>query len=160
MAAACVSLASALMRCSACVLSSWRARPPPSQYWQKLVILGFDGMDPDLVRQWIGEGKLPNMKRLDRAGRALPARHDALGGVADRVGVVRDRRQPRQAQHLRLPGARHRRPTCPTSAWCAREPPTFLFDYVPIAKPKVHSIRGGTSFWVTAGQRRRPHRAC
>ena len=33
-----------------------------------------------------------------------------------------------------------------------REPARFLFGYVPIAKPKVHSIRGGTSFWVTAGR--------
>ena len=33
-----------------------------------------------------------------------------------------------------------------------REPARFLFDYVPIAKPKLFSIRGGTSFWVTAGQ--------
>jgi predicted AlkP superfamily phosphohydrolase/phosphomutase len=33
-----------------------------------------------------------------------------------------------------------------------REPPKFLFDYIPIARPKITSIRGGTSFWVTAGQ--------
>ncbi len=33
-----------------------------------------------------------------------------------------------------------------------REPARFLFDYIPIAKPKLFSIRGGTSFWVTAGQ--------
>src|SRR4030095_8500134 len=26
------------------------------------------------------------------------------------------------------------------------------FGYLPIAKPKVRSIRGGTSFWVTAGR--------
>ena len=33
-----------------------------------------------------------------------------------------------------------------------REPARFLFDYIPVAKPKLFSIRGGTSFWVTAGQ--------
>jgi predicted AlkP superfamily phosphohydrolase/phosphomutase len=33
-----------------------------------------------------------------------------------------------------------------------REPAKFLFDYFPIAKPRVLSIRGGTSFWVTAGR--------
>ena len=33
-----------------------------------------------------------------------------------------------------------------------REPARFLFNYIPIAKPKLSSIRGGTSFWVTAGQ--------
>jgi len=33
-----------------------------------------------------------------------------------------------------------------------REPARFLLGYLPIAKPKLFSIRGGTSFWVTAGQ--------
>ena len=33
-----------------------------------------------------------------------------------------------------------------------REPPKFLFNYLPIARPHVLSIRGGTSFWVTAGR--------
>ena len=33
-----------------------------------MVILGFDGMDPRLVEQWMGEGKLPNFAKL--AGRA------------------------------------------------------------------------------------------
>ena len=32
-----------------------------------------------------------------------------------------------------------------------REPARFLFNYIPYAKPKLSSIRGGTSFWVTAG---------
>jgi len=33
-----------------------------------------------------------------------------------------------------------------------REPPTFLFNYLPTSKPKIISTRGGTSFWVTAGE--------
>ena len=33
-----------------------------------------------------------------------------------------------------------------------REPARFLFDYVPYSKPKILSIRGATSFWVTAGK--------
>ena len=32
-----------------------------------------------------------------------------------------------------------------------REPPSFLFNWIPIKRPKVISIRGGTSFWVTSG---------
>ena len=42
---------------------------PPEKFKQKLVILGFDGMEPSLVQKWMGEGKLPNFKRLsDRGG--------------------------------------------------------------------------------------------
>src|ERR671920_205973 len=32
------------------------------------------------------------------------------------------------------------------------EPPRFVLNYIPISKPVVESIRGGTSFWVTAGR--------
>ena len=40
----------------------------------------------------------------------------------------------------------------PDLGMVTREPPKFLFNYFPISKPKLTSIRGGTSFWVTAGQ--------
>jgi hypothetical protein len=35
---------------------------PPEKFRQKLVVLGFDGMDPRLVQKWMDEGKLPNMQ--------------------------------------------------------------------------------------------------
>jgi predicted AlkP superfamily pyrophosphatase or phosphodiesterase len=34
----------------------------------KLVIIGFDGMDPDLVRRYIAEGRMPNMAKLAAEG--------------------------------------------------------------------------------------------
>jgi predicted AlkP superfamily phosphohydrolase/phosphomutase len=34
----------------------------------KVIVLGFDGADANLVRQWMDEGKLPNMDRLRRQG--------------------------------------------------------------------------------------------
>ena len=47
-----------------------------------------------------------HLEALGRRQRAA-ARDDALARVADRVGVVCHRREPRQAQHLRLPRPRH-----------------------------------------------------
>ena len=44
----------------------------PSAFKQKLVILGFDGMDPDLAREWMKEGKLPNLSKLAAQGALLP----------------------------------------------------------------------------------------
>jgi Uncharacterized conserved protein len=44
-----------------------RARPRAREFKQKLVVLGFDGMDPRLVQKWMDEGKLPNMKKLSSA---------------------------------------------------------------------------------------------
>jgi predicted AlkP superfamily phosphohydrolase/phosphomutase len=35
---------------------------------KKMLILGFDGMDPGIVKRLIGQGQLPNMKRLGEKG--------------------------------------------------------------------------------------------
>jgi predicted AlkP superfamily phosphohydrolase/phosphomutase len=35
---------------------------------KRVVIVGMDGMDPDLVRKYMGEGKLPNLKKLAEDG--------------------------------------------------------------------------------------------
>ena len=43
-------------------------RRPPGKFRQKLVILGFDGLDPHLVQKWMDEGKLPNMRKLAKGG--------------------------------------------------------------------------------------------
>src|SRR6476469_11268012 len=131
--------------------SSCRGRRPPSQYSQRLVILGFDGMDPALVAKWTKEGKLPNIKRLaDQGGMyplattQSPESPTAWASFATGVNpgkhniydfLVRD-----TATYL------------PDLGMVRREPPPFLFGYLPPSKPKVISIRGGTSFWVTAGR--------
>ncbi|HXU31940.1 MAG TPA: alkaline phosphatase family protein, partial [Thermoanaerobaculia bacterium] len=40
----------------------------------KLVILGFDGADAELTKQWIAEGKLPNLAKLAQEGTFAPLR--------------------------------------------------------------------------------------
>ena len=77
-------------------------------------VLAEDG-DPRLRRDGPGPRRTAGPRRqasehqaADRSGRPLPAWHHTLGGVADRVGVVCDRRESGQAQHLRFPGPRHR----------------------------------------------------
>jgi len=127
-------------------------RRPPQKFQQKLVILGFDGMDPHLVQKWMDEGKLPNMKRLAAAGsglRSLGTTHSpesptawasfATGVNAGKHNIydflIRD-----TSSYLPDLGMVH------------FEPPRFVLNYIPVSKPVVQSIRGGTSFWVTAGK--------
>jgi predicted AlkP superfamily phosphohydrolase/phosphomutase len=140
-----VVLGAALTQPSAC-----RTRRPPSQYSQRLVILGFDGLDPTLTGTWIRQGKLPNLKRLaDQGGMySLGTTHSAESPTAwasFATGVnpgkhniydflVRD-----TSNYL------------PALGMIRDEPARFLFNYIPYRKPKVTSLRGGTSFWVTAG---------
>src|SRR6476469_1668265 len=131
--------------------SSCRGRRPLSQYSQRLVILGFDGMDPALVAKWTKEGKLPNMKRLAHRGGLYPlattqSPESPTAWASFATGVnpgkhniydflVRD-----TATYL------------PDLGMVRREPGRFLFDYLPIARPKLTSLRRGTSFWATAGR--------
>jgi len=133
------------------IACSGTSRRGASKYSQKLVILGFDGMDPHLLTQWMDEGKLPNIAKLAKGGGMFPLQttHSpesptawasfATGVNAGKHNIydflVRD-----TASYL------------PDLGMVTRTPPKFLFNYFPISKPKLTSIRGGTSFWVTAGR--------
>src|SRR5688500_18151781 len=136
---------------AAAAFLTYRSRSvPSSRYWQKLVVLGFDGMDPDLVVQLVQNGRLPNIKRLIDQGGLYPlgTTHSAESPTAwasFATGVnpgkhniydflVRD-----TATYL------------PDLGMVQRQPARFCLDYIPYAKPKLTSLRGGTSFWVTAG---------
>lgn len=35
---------------------------------KRVIILGLDGMDPKLIRQWMAEGHMPNFKKLSETG--------------------------------------------------------------------------------------------
>jgi len=125
--------------------------PRPQTTTKRLVVLGFDGLDPDLLERWIADGRMPTFAALTAKGglyrlettpspETLPAwasfatgvdpgRHDIFSTLA---------RDPATYQ--------------PTFSLVQTVPGRFLFDYLPIARPRAQSRRGGASFWVTAGQ--------
>ena len=117
----------------------------PEKFQQKLVILGFDGMDPRLVQRFMDQGRLPNMQKLAKQGGGVhplgtthsPESPTAWASFATGVNagkhniydfLVRD-------THTYLLDL----------GMVTREPPRFLFNYIPIAKANVKSLRGGTS---------------
>ena len=117
----------------------------------KLVILGFDGMDPDLVRRYIAEGRLPNMAKLaaegglsDLATSHSPESPTAWASFATGVQAGK--------HNIYDFLVRDTNTYLPDLGMVKRTPPSFLFNYIPTSKPKIESLRGGTSFWVTAGQ--------
>lgn len=140
-------LAGATMVMSACGGSA----PAPDTGKPKLVIIGFDGMDPDLVREYIAAGQLPNIARVMKAGglydldtTVSPESPTAWASFATGVNpgkhniydfLVRDTQS-----------------YLPDLGMVTRTPPTFLWNWIPTSRPRVTSLRGGTSFWVTAGQ--------
>lgn len=124
----------------------------PEKFRQKLVILGFDGLDPHLVQRWMDEGKLPNMKKLAERG----------GGVHP-LGTTHSPESPTAWASFAtgVNAGKHNiydflvRDTSnymPDLGMVHREPPRFILNYIPISRPKITSIRGATSFWVTAGR--------
>jgi predicted AlkP superfamily phosphohydrolase/phosphomutase len=124
---------------------------PPDRPWQKLVILGFDGMDPDLVQQWVQEGKLPHIARVMAQGGLYPlttthSPESPTAWASFATGVNPGKHNIYDFL------VRDTQTYLPDLGMVTRQPARFLFNYFPIGRPQVRSIRGGTSFWVTAGQ--------
>ncbi|TAK15108.1 MAG: hypothetical protein EPO35_08365 [Acidobacteria bacterium] len=153
-----MALAAALAACGGNKVPAHTGKP-------KLVILGFDGMDPDLVREFMAQGQLPNMKRLMEQGGLYdlgttvsaesptawasfatgvnPGKHNIYDFlIRDTSNYVLDLGMVRRIPAVSLADVRFIR-SLPGSSW---------LDGIPVARPKVVSIRGGESFWVTAGK--------
>src|SRR4051794_22018801 len=145
LALAAVTAAGASLACSG---SRPRAASPFSQ---KMVILGFDGMDPHLLERWMAEGKLPNISALAKRGGFYPLQtthspESPTAWASFATGVNAGKHNIYDFL------VRDTTTYLPDLGMVTRTPPKFLFNYFPISKPKVTSTRGGTSFWVTAGK--------
>jgi predicted AlkP superfamily phosphohydrolase/phosphomutase len=124
---------------------------PQNQYSQKLVIIGFDGMDPDLVREFMDAGHLPTLKRLADQGGLYPlttthSPESPTAWASFATGVNAGKHNIYDFL------VRDTNTYFPDLGMVRREPPSFLFNYIPTSRPKIFSTRGGTSFWVTAGE--------
>lgn len=128
-------------------------QPAPTRDFggKRLVILGFDGMDPDLVREFIAAGQLPNFARVMKTGglydldtTVSPESPTAWASFATGVNPGKHNIYDFLVRDLAT--------YIPDLGMVTRTPPTFLWNWIPTSRPKVTSMRGGTSFWVTAGQ--------
>jgi predicted AlkP superfamily phosphohydrolase/phosphomutase len=142
-------LAAASLLAAAC--SSTAQGKPARRTSQRVVVMGFDGMDPTLARRLMDEGKLPNLKRL------------ADTGHFSTLGSTQPSESPTAWSSFATgvnPGkhniydflVRDFDTYMPDLGMVKREPPRFLWGLIPTRKPKLTSTRGGTSFWVHAGR--------
>jgi predicted AlkP superfamily phosphohydrolase/phosphomutase len=135
----------ALALAAACTTS-----PPPRTFSQKMVILGFDGMDPRLVDRWMAEGKLPSMAKL--AGQGGRYRLETTVSPESPTSWSSFAIGGNPGKHSIYDFLVHDVKTyMPDIGMVRREMPRFLFNYIPTSRPKIVSLRGGTAFWVTAG---------
>jgi predicted AlkP superfamily phosphohydrolase/phosphomutase len=118
---------------------------------QRVAVIGFDGMDPTLARRFMDAGKLPNLKRL------------AESGTFATLASTQPSESPTAWSSFATgvnPGkhniydflVRDFQTYMPDFAMVKTEPPEFLWGLFPRKPAKVTSTRGGTSFWVRAGQ--------
>ena len=126
-------------------------RQPADSGRPKLVILGFDGLDPDLVQQYIRAGQMPTFARLMERGGLYPLEttvspESPTAWASFATGVNPGKHNIYDFL------VRDKTTYLPDLGMVRREPPKFLFDWIPMSRPKVISLRGGTSFWVTAGR--------
>jgi len=109
-------------------------------------------MDPRLVQKWMDEGKLPNLKKLaSRSGgvHALETTHSPESPTAWASFATGVNAGKHNIYDFLI---RDTTTYLPDLGMVHREPPRFILNYIPISKPQLTSIRGGTSFWVTAGR--------
>lgn len=117
---------------------------------QKVIILGFDGMAPDLLQKYMDEGVLPNFKKL------------ATQGTFQKLGSTNPPESPVAWASFQTgvnPGGhniydfltRSTETYLPNLGMVVQEPPKFLWKTIPIKMPSVEPMRKGTPFWVQAG---------
>lgn len=110
----------------------------------RVVVLGFDGVDPDLVAQWID--RLPNIRRV------------AAAGTLATLGTTNPPESPvawaswstglNPGKHGIFDFLRRDPETYRPSIGLVRvERPRFLFGAIPIRRAKITNLRQGTPFW-------------
>lgn len=130
--------------------SSGPAGQPARRTKERVVIMGFDGMDPTLARKFMDEGKLPNLKKLADSGtfsklETTQPSESPVAWASFATGVNPGKHNIYDFL------VRDLDTYMPDLGGVKREPPTFLWGFFPTKRPKVTSTRGGTSFWVHAG---------
>jgi predicted AlkP superfamily phosphohydrolase/phosphomutase len=112
----------------------------------QVVVLGFDGVDPNLASKWMAEGRLPNLTQLQREGAFKP------------LGTTNPPESPVAwasfATGLNPGGTgiydflkRDPQTYLPELALVSREKPKFLWGTIPIKAPKVTNLRSGVPFY-------------
>src|SRR5688572_27613013 len=142
-------LSTALITATTCAPRS--SGKPLRRAGQRVFVLGFDGMDPTLARQYMDEGKLPNLKRLSETGTfakletTQPSESPvAWSSFATGVNPGKHNIYDFLVRDLKT--------YMPDLAGLKKEPPVFKWGLVPTKPPTRTSTRSGTSFWVHAGR--------
>ncbi len=112
----------------------------------RIVVIGFDGVDPKLCSLWMEKGKLPNLKYLKDRGTFIPL--ESSNPPESPVAWASFETGSNPGKH-RIYDFLYRDPKTyfPQIAYVESSPPKFLWKKIPIRKPKLTNRRGGVAFW-------------
>src|SRR5512143_1035385 len=127
--------------------------PTPAQpARQRVWILGFDGMDPNVVDRLMAQGKLPNLAWMKQHGamRRLETTNPAQSPVAwSSFSTGMNPGKTRIYDFLRRNPATY----YPDFSTVTVQRGRFAFGFLPTRAPKVINNRKGTTFWsIAAGK--------
>ena len=128
----------------ALVLSALACGPTPRSSDLRVIVLGFDGVDPDLIQEWMGY--LPNIQRLSQTGTLLPL--GTTNPPQSPVAWASFATGMNPGKHGIFDFLRRDPSTYfPDIGLVEVEKPRFLFGFLPIRWASYQSNRKGVSFW-------------
>ena len=119
---------------------------------ERVVIVGFDGMDPELATRWMRQGKLPHLARLAKTGtfRPLATTHPPLSPVAWSTFLTGV--NPGKHNLFDTLGRdRHTYQPFPSSYRVLSLGSRFLPGF-PLRRPEVKALRKSKPFWHYLGE--------
>ncbi len=138
----------------------WRLvtrKRPPAALVRRLVIVGFDGQDPQLTDRFLSEGKLPNFERLARLGgyRRLATTYPALSPVAWSSFATGTNPGKHNIFDFLGRDPRTYLPTLSSASIGAVDRFLRLGRFrIPLARPELRLLRRSKPFWTLLGEHR------
>ena len=122
--------------------------------FKRAVILGFDGMDPELTERFIGEGRLPNLKKLRDKGTfsKLRTTYPAISPVAWSTFMTGVNPGKHNIYDFLACDKDHYLPFLSSAEIKGPKRQWKIGKYtIPIGKTSIKGMRKGTPFWHWLG---------
>jgi predicted AlkP superfamily phosphohydrolase/phosphomutase len=122
---------------------------------KRVVIVGFDGMDPELANRFMSEGKLPNLARLRDNGtfRSLRTTFPAISPVAWSTFQTGVNPGKHNIYDFLARDLKNYLPYLSSAQISEPKRHLRIGKYsVPLGKPKIKGLRRGTPFWHWLGK--------
>lgn len=122
---------------------------------RRMVVLGFDGMDPDLSQRFIAEGRLPNLKRLSEQGTfsQLQTTFPAISPVAWSTFMTGVNPGKHNIYDFLARDLNSYLPFLSSAEIRGPKRSVTIGKYtIPIGRPRIRALRRGTPFWHWLGK--------